>query len=304
MKRALVLIAVVFLSSIGRPASAGLSCADWMTEAFFGTASAQDVRDCLDGGENIAGRDNQGRTPLHLAVAAATDSAVVGELLRGGADLTLADTKGRRPIHVAAAAGIEPNILSLLVAWGSDVATELPDGRRCPRSFARCATAPLHLAAARPDGAAFVANLLAAGAEPGLRDSAGRSSLLLAAENSMDVMPVTLLLRNGASVDTADFEGSTPLHAAAKRREGAPAIIETLLAAGASADKGDDKNTTPVLWGARKAPDSRIVALLIDAAKNPCRVDDQERTAIALWDRNNDLERDDVYWALHDRCSR
>jgi hypothetical protein len=46
-----------------------------------------------------------------------------------------------------------------------------------------------------------------------------------------------------------------------------------------------------------------LVAILIDAASDPCAADGSERTALTVWDQNDNLERDDVYWALHDQCS-
>lgn len=304
MKHAAILLTSGVFLSLAKSAHADFSCADWMTEAFFGDATVQVARGCLEEGANVAERDEVGRTPLHLAAAAASDAAVVADLLRAGADPALTDTEGRRPIHVAAARARTPDILPYLVIWGSSVERELPGGRRCSwRSIARCATVPLHLAAARPDGAPYVAALLAAGSDPDLRDVEGRSALQHAARNATDEMAVAVLLQAGASVDASDFEGLTPLHSAVQRGDGAPDIIAMLLAAGASADSGDRNGTTPLIWGARHVPNSSIMAMLIEAADDPCVADDQERTALHQWDLNDNLDRDDVYWALHDRCS-
>lgn len=303
MKNALFILVIIISLNIFKPSYAD-TCADWMTEAFFSSANQQDVRHCLESGANVTMRDNDGRTPLHLASALATDADVVAELLQAGAKTELSDTEGRRPIHVAAEQGRTPEILSYLVVWDSDLERELPEGQRCSwRSLARCATVPLHLAAGRSDGAPYVATLVAAGANPDLRDVDGRSALHHAVQNASDVTTVAVLLRAGASVDVSDLSGFTPLHLAVRRTEGASEIIAILLEAGASADKGDRNGTTPLIWGARSAPDSSIMRMLIEAVDDPCVADSQERTALSQWDRNGNLERDNIYWALHDRCS-
>ncbi len=304
MKQPACLAAFALMVGLSQPAHAELSCADWATDAFFAAATTEQVRDCIAGGVSIAERDPEGRTPLHLAAAQARDPAIAAELLRAGADSALTDEEGRRAIHSAAAEGQAPGILSYLAIWGSDIEAELPGGQSCGWIIigARCATVPLHLAAARVDGTEFIAALLAAGADPDLRDADGRSALQRAAGKASDERSVALLLQAGASEDNADSSGSTPLHEAAKRRDGAPEIIAVLLEAGASADAGDSGGTTPVHRAAFHAPDSAIVQMLIEAADDPCVEDDQGRTALILWDRNDALERDERYWALHERC--
>lgn len=303
MKQIAFLGAVALAAGLSQPAHGEPSCADWASEAFFAAATAAQVRDCLAGGANIAERDPEGRTPLHLAAAQVRDPVIVAELLRAGADIDLTDTEGRRPIHIAAADGQTPGILSHLVIWGSDVGAELPEGARCPWSIGRCATVSLHGAAARADGVEYVAALLAAGADPDLRDVAGRSALQRAAVNAPDALSVAVLLRAGASVDIVDLKRFTPLHAAARRHDGAPEIIAALLEADASADAGDTNGTTPLIMAARFAPNSALVAMLIEAADDPCVEDDQGRTALNQWDLNEPLERDKIYWDLHDTCS-
>ena len=298
----MLLAGVGFMVGFGGPVHADLSCTDWMSEAFFDAATMPDVHYCLEAGADVSGRDNEGRTPLHLAASATADANVVAALLRAGADIELTDAEGRRPIHTAAAMGRTPDILTYLLVWGSGPDTQMTGVNCSWRSFEKCATAPLHLAAARPDSAAFVATLLAARALPDKRDELGRSALQHAAANSLDVLSVALLLQGGASVSISDFSGSTPLHAAARRSDGAPEIIAELLAAGASADVGDNNGTSPIMWAARAAPNSAIVETLLEASRNPCVADSQGRTVLTQWDRNTNLERDSVYWALHERC--
>ena len=282
---------------------AALSCSDWPNKDFFQAASVEDVRDCLANGASVGSRDENGRTPLHWA-AASRDVAVILELLTAGANPELVDTTGQRAIHVAAAEGRNPTIISYLVAWGSDAEAEVSGkGGRCPWSTRRCAVVPLHRAAARPDGADFVASLLATGANANARDDQGRTPLHHAASGAAVVTSINLLLNAGASVDIADQEGLTPLHMAGRRGDGALEMASVLLAAGASANQRDQNGTTPLMWAARLSRNSEVLEVLIEASDKPCTEDDQGRTALQQWDRNEHLERDDVYWALHDRCT-
>ena len=304
MKYLLILANVGLMCGITVSGHAALSCSDWPNKDFFETASVEDVRDCLAGGTSVGSRDENGRTPLHWAAAASKDVAVIVELLTAGANPELVDTTGQRAIHVAAADGRNPTIISYLVAWGSDAEAEVAGkAGRCPWSTRRCAVVPLHLAAARPDGADFVASLLATGANANARDDQGRTPLHHAASGAAVVTSINLLLNAGASVDIADQEGQAPLHTAARRDDGALEMVSALLAAGASADQGDQNGTTPLMWAARFARNSEILEMLIEASDTPCIEDDKERTVLQLWDRNEYLERDDVYWALHDRCT-
>lgn len=304
MNRGMLLAAIILAAAGARPVAAEGSCAEWTTQSFYDSATPEDVQSCINAGANLAERDEEGRTPLHSAAAAAREPQIVAKLLRAGADPALTDSAGRRPIHAAAETGQEPGILSYLAIWGAGIEEELPGGHRCGWLLigARCATVPLHLAAARPDGAEFVAALLAAGADPDLQDLDGRSALQHAAANASDSVPISVLLQAGATEDIADGDGITPLHAAARRDDGAADIIAELMAVGASADAGDENGTTPVMWAAARAPESMIVEMLIEAANDPCVEDDQERTALDLWDRNDALTRDDAYWELHESC--
>lgn len=307
MKYLFLLLVVGWMSGPVATSHAARSCMLWPNELFFRQASAEDVRACLAAGMSLSGRDENGRTSLHWAAAAAVRPSVIVELLSAGANQELTDLAGLRAIHVAAAEGRNPLVLSYLIVWGGDVEAGV-SGRsgRCPwpLPMRRCAALPLHLAAARADGADYVAILLAAGANADVRDDESRTPLHHAAAVSLDTRSIQLLLRAGAPVDQADRYGHSPLQMAAKRCEGAKEIVPLLLGAGASPDQGDEDGTTPLMWAARFSCSGDIMRMLVDASKKPCAVDRKGRTVLQQWQQNPNLNQDETYWRLHEQCSK
>lgn len=298
----MVIISVVGMTTNGH---ASPSCSDWPNERFFSEASAEDVRVCLSAGMSHGSRDGNGRTALHWAAAVSNDPWVIVELLTSGANPELTDLDGKRPIHVAAGESQHPAILFYLIIWGSNVEAEVSgEGGRCPWSTRRCALVPLHLAAARPDGADYIAILLAAGANVDARDEEGRTPLHHAASASPDSKSIRILLRAGASVNQANKEGQSPLHMAARQCESASAIIPLLLDSGASPDHGDQDRSTPLMWAARLACSSDVMKMLVDASRQPCAVDRRGRTVLQQWQQNPNLTQDDTYWLLHEECKQ
>lgn len=303
MRYCRIWIGIILIMGLVQPGLADESCWGPGNPGFFENASRQDVRACINQGASLHQRDSEGRTPLHLAISASGNAAVIGELLMAGANIDLVDTDGLRPIHVAAGESKVPAVLAFLITWGGNVEAEVSGtGGRCPWSMSRCVSRPIHLAAARSDSAEYLATLLAANADPDRRDDLGRTAIYHAASNAPDTLSMALLLEAGASVEIDDLEGLTPLHMAVQRTDENLDIVSFLLEAGASPDQGDQNDTTVVLWAARAATSSKVMKLLIDASRKPCTVDKRGRTALDLWDLNSNLGRDDIYWELHDRC--
>jgi ankyrin repeat protein len=102
----------------------------------------------------------------------------------------------------------------------------------------------LHYAAAQGD-AARVAQLLAEGADPMLRDRQGWTPLHFAAQAySVDV--ATKLLEAGAEVDAQDAHGNTPLLRAVFDSRGRGEVIQLLRRRGADPHRTNYHGVSPV----------------------------------------------------------
>jgi ankyrin repeat protein len=105
--------------------------------------------------------------------------------------------------------------------------------------------------------------LLQRGANPNLRDTQGRTPLLIATELRW-AEGVQTLLRRSASVDIANGNGETALSKAVQNND--VAIVRLLLAAGANPARADNAGFSPRDLAKR---DARLTPLLkeMDAAK-------------------------------------
>ena len=132
------------------------TCDDWGKWAFFESASAQLVHECLQAGADPNGAPHHHQI-IFLAARAATDPAVIGLLAGAGADPKAHPGRpgiGSTPLHVAAERNPTPGIIDALVAAGADTEARDLHGQT-----------PLHAAWANPNPA-VVRTLLRSGADP------------------------------------------------------------------------------------------------------------------------------------------
>jgi ankyrin repeat protein len=155
--------------------------------------------------DSLRQRDENGQTPLHIAVTTGAFN-VVRFLLENKIDVTIRDRLGRTALDLAA-------------RNGSYAMIELVS-----RGFSN---APLH-EAARTSDIACLSGLVAKGQDLTLAGLRGRTALHQAAECGR-TSAVDFLLRNGAAISIKDVQGQTPLHLAASG--GHVDIVRTLLGA-------------------------------------------------------------------------
>ena len=109
--------------------AARVSCEDWNTEVFFQRAGVADISRCLKVGAKVNARDEDGSTPLHIAVLLRKTPAVVAALLDVGAYPNARDEDGSTPLHHAAAHSKTPAVLSALLDAGAAPAVKDKKGK-------------------------------------------------------------------------------------------------------------------------------------------------------------------------------
>lgn len=166
------------------------------------------------------------RDPLQRAIYA-RDGAAVRALLASGVSVDRPDDEGRRPLHLAVMLR-SPEIVTTLIEAGADV-----NARYVPIRHGKGET-PLMWAAGQPQ---LMALLLAAGADPQLRDDSGGSAMHFAARYN-SAAALAMLHERGLSIDdSAPPDGATPLMWAFWWWS--PAAIDWLVERGAALDARD-----------------------------------------------------------------
>ncbi|MBW4986051.1 ankyrin repeat domain-containing protein [Mameliella sp. CS4] len=277
----------------------GEECPDWLETDFWKSAEPEEVHSCLQAGRSLFERTDDGETPLHLSVAAASPDTVL-ELLRSGADVSLTTTDGLTPLHVAARDTIHGTVISYLLVYGSEVDKRIPPDL-CYAGT--CAETALHLAADLRNAAPLLAVLLAGGADPNADDSAGREPLQRAVVGA-GLPEIDVLLKAGAAIDEKDFEGNTALHVVPQNKTNELFVAQRLIAAGADVDAQRDDEVTPLIAVAYYTTDPNVFAFFLAQSDDPCHASATETTALTGHDFNPALTKDEAYWSLHEQCSQ
>ncbi|KAH6762808.1 hypothetical protein C2S52_020241 [Perilla frutescens var. hirtella] len=201
--------------------------------------------------EGVECRDNEGRTPLHLAAGKGhLRSAMV--LVSAGANVDARSKDGRTALYRAAANGDRP-VVEMLLGAGADPTIGDVDHCRSAIGVARDkghkdivqvlerGEAVLH--AARRGELDALESLLEKGANINFCDQHGLTALHVAAiKGNKDV--VMMLVEFGASVEWQDAEGHTPLHLAVEG--GSIETVEVLICRGSNVNARTKKGTTPL----------------------------------------------------------
>ncbi|CAN9270265.1 unnamed protein product [Alternaria alternata] len=186
-------------------------------------------------GANIELEDEDGNTPLHLAILLQQRFAVIA-LLDAGANIEAIGKDGAKPLAMALEGG-DYGIITLLLERGANVHSRA-EGMTCALFYAV------------QMGYVDIVNILLEdyGAREDIHrtDLTGRSILHVLVHTHVDYMLIILdkLIGEGANVNAEDYSGSTPLHEAAKL--GSSVMVSGLLEYGATINVQNRQGKTPL----------------------------------------------------------
>lgn len=212
--------------------------------------SPEAVAQAIDGGADVNGRDNEGRTPLMGAAEHNGNPEVIRVLVAKGADVN-ADS-GWTVLMYAAQENDNPDVAQALLESGADInaVTEgsggmtalmraaawnknpkvvqvLLDGGADVAAGDESGVTALMYAATYRDSADVLRRLLSAGADPNARDEDGWTALMWGARHNMVPDALKVLLQAGADPLVRDDLGHTAFHIAMQaENEGAVEVLE------------------------------------------------------------------------------
>ncbi|XP_056640906.1 serine/threonine-protein phosphatase 6 regulatory ankyrin repeat subunit B [Diorhabda sublineata] len=277
--------------------------------------------------ELVDGRDEDGFTPLHLAVIAG-NMQLVTFLLANGADVNAVDNEKHTVVHWAAVCG-ETAALRAVLAAGANVSTpDVHGGYPLHYAAQMCGgdrdsnlgmqvlqtllshpeikvsetdvdkRQPLLWAASAGSSRAVLA-LIRAGANVEASDEDGLTALHCAASRGHTDCMDTLLTLCGASVDVIDTNGCTALHYAVTL--GHADATALLLAHGADPNRQDRKGRSPAHCGCAKGQFETVKLIGVHGANLWLR---NARGDLPLHDAAGNGRRELVKWLLEMRPSQ
>lgn len=299
-------IGILFCCTFAAEASACV-----VSTSFFRESSDDAIIDCLQREEFISGRDTTDlSTVLHLAVAT-NKSRLVLDAVRRTAGKGLPELRervdkiGRTALHLALTTEEPADTVRWLLNWGSNPNAMYDVDRRWNPALWDYGITPLHLAAARTDGADAISALLLSDADPEIRrppSSEGWTAVLIASRHAEDLRVLTALAAGDADMDALAENNNNSLHVAAAWDRPAR-VVRFLLESGVRPGKKNDEGQTPLHLAARFASNSEVIELLIEATGDPCEADSRDRTARELLRTNAALSQESALERqLHEIC--
>ncbi|MDR3356467.1 MAG: ankyrin repeat domain-containing protein [Spirochaetaceae bacterium] len=214
----------------------------------FGLAldSEEEILNQLITGETVLQSDNNGNTPLLVAVRSGADVKLVQRILDKDALINARNLEGDTALHIAVRQDSE-TVGELLIARGADVFAQNAKGE-----------SPIYLTFYSPGD---VREWMLTPAVLTARDGLGNTLLHYATQWRLD-SAIPMIASRGASLEAANVTGETPLFIAVKIDSSS--TVQALLGAGASiAGRDTLGNTalhTAVRWNALSAADTLVSA--------------------------------------------
>lgn len=236
------------------------------------------VQILIDAGAKLDAGAKNGSTPLHEAINR-NHILIAKKLINQGVNTEATDMEGRTPLHLAVEKLLIRRII-LLIDKGARVKTAAKDGRT-----------PLHAALSHGQRGLRVAQmLLAAGADVNAKAQDGSSVLHIVAQCSDLFGLLNILSKLALDVDSNDEYGQTPLLIAIYMENWKAA--ELLLEIGASIEADKRGGYTPLL-GAVKGGNEDILQQLLDRGANVNDADEDGYSALhlAVVERNPNIIR-------------
>ena len=236
----------------------------WTKGLFRGVTSKSigEVAKTISQGADVHGRDDQGRSPLHLATTCKKEIPAIIELLvTAGADVNSLDNKGNSPL-ITAAGNHCPKVINILLGKGANPALANTHGETAMHWLARWQADRL---------GAVIDSLLAAGATIDPRDTLDRTPLMMTAYSPLHGDDsIQIFLSRGADPNAVDRKGNSLLHTLAAdsaKRERVMAVTH-LLAANIDIEKRNSSAHSPLML-AVKTDKISIAAMLLEAGASP-----------------------------------
>ena len=237
----------------------------------------------IDVGADVNAKNNSGDTPLHYMVSYDSNPKVLHALINAGADVNAKNEDGKTSLYYAMEKGWSGEYLKILIDAGADVKEIIMCWQSQYEHPSLYGRSLLQYAMVEMDSEPeILKSLVDDGAYVNEKDRHGCSLLHYALKVDSEPETLKVLLDAGADVKVEDVERNTPLHIAAYRSSNEE-ILRFLVSAGAThlVNQTNVWGMTPLHYAARDNSSPEILRVLIDTGADVGAGND-ERTCMCI----------------------